>query len=59
VRRSRKNEISKEVKEKNKGKVYFHRTVLNSQYICLDQSLENSRVNFPVVAPDPEKNLGY
>jgi hypothetical protein len=51
-----KNEISKEVKEKNK--VYTsHHTVLNSTiYLLLDQSLENSpRVNFPVVAPDPEK----
>jgi apocytochrome f len=52
-----KNEIPKEVKEKNKG-IYFT-TILNSTiYLLLDQSLEKTHQEliFPVVAPDPEKN---
>jgi hypothetical protein len=50
-----KNEISKEVKERIKAYISPYSTE-STIYLLLDQSLKNSpRVNFPVVAPDPEK----
>jgi hypothetical protein len=50
-----KNEIPKKLKKRIKVYIFTYSTE-STIYLLLDQLLENSpRVNFPVVAPDPEK----
>jgi hypothetical protein len=45
--------------KKNKGVYSSHHSTEFDNIFVVDQSLKNSpRVNFPVVAPDPEK-FGY